>query len=169
LDDAALEAICRAAGRVQIANYNAPGQIVISGEKSALDQALTLAKARGAKRAVPLAVSIAAHSELMRVSADEYRRAVEATPLRAPKIPVIANITARPLATVAEIRAEMVEQLTMPVQWVQSVELMIAQGVTHFVELGPKDVLAGLIRRIDKNVHAVSIGDVASVMAFAGT
>ncbi|MBI4791100.1 MAG: ACP S-malonyltransferase [Chloroflexi bacterium] len=166
MSDTDLEAVCREAG-VQIANYNAPGQIVISGAKDSLESAVNLAKQRGARRVVPLAVSIAAHSRLMEPGIAEFAAAVANTPMRVPKFPVIANVSARPLASVDEIRKELVAQLTSPVQWVKSVEYMIAQGATKFVEIGPKDVLAGLIRRINKDVHAISVGDVASVKAFS--
>ncbi len=165
MDDAALETVCREAG-AQIANYNSPGQIVISGAKDAMERAAALAKERGARRVLPLAVSIASHSRLMEPAAREFERAVAQTPMRAPKVPVISNVTARPLSSIEEIKRELVAQLTSSVQWVKSIEYIIAQGTTNFVELGPKDVLAGLIRRIDKNARAVSVGDVASVKAF---
>ena len=167
MDEAALEAVCRETG-AQIANYNNPGQIVISGSQEAIAQASTLAKTRGARRVVPLAVSIAAHSRLMEPAAREFERAVTQTPMRAPAAPVISNVTARPLDSIEAIKHELVAQLTSSVQWIQSVQFMVAQGATHFVELGPKDAVAGMIRRIDSNVHAVSIGDVASVKAFVG-
>jgi [acyl-carrier-protein] S-malonyltransferase len=166
METAALESICAETG-VQIANYNAPGQIVLSGEKEALQRAVELAKARGAKRAIVLAVSIASHSRLMQEAAREFAQAVNATPLRAPQIPVVSNVTAQPLTSVDEIRHELVTQLTHSVQWIKSIEYIIAQGVTQFIEIGPKDVLAGLIRRINSSVHAISIGDVASVQVFA--
>lgn len=166
MDDAALKAACDDAG-AQIANYNAPGQIVISGAKDALDRAIALAKERGARRIVPLAVSIASHSRLMEPAAREFANVVNATPIREPQIPVISNVTALPLTTVDAIRLELVAQLTSSVLWTKSVEYIIAQGVTKFVEIGPKDVLAGLIRRINKDAHAISVGDVASVKAFA--
>jgi len=165
MDTAALEGVCAETG-AQIANYNAPGQIVISGEKDALHRAVELAKSRGAKRAIGLAVSIASHSRVMENAAREFGYAVANTPLRAPKIPVISNVTAQPLTTVEEIRRELVAQLTSSVQWIKTIEYLVAQGVTQFVEIGPKDVLAGLIRRINKDVHAISIGDVASVKGF---
>jgi len=165
MDTAALEGVCAETG-AQIANYNAPGQIVISGEKDALHRAVELAKSRGAKRAIVLAVSIASHSRVMENAARDFADAVANTPLRAPKIPVISNVTAQPLTTVEEIRRELVAQLTSSVQWIKTIEYLVAQGVTQFVEIGPKDVLAGLIRRINKDVHAVSIGDVASVKGF---
>ncbi len=165
MEDAALEAVCSEAG-AQIANYNAPGQIVISGAKASIERASALAKERGARRAIPLAVSIAAHSRLMEPAARDFSKVVAQTPIRLPKVPVISNISAQPLKTVEAIKHELVAQLTESVQWVKSIEYMIAQGVTRFIELGPKDVLAGLIRRINSQVHAVSIGDVASLKAF---
>jgi len=168
MDTAALEGVCAETG-VQIANYNAPGQIVISGEKDALNRAVELAKARGAKRAIVLAVSIASHSRLMENAAREFANAVANTPMRAPKIPVISNVTAQPLSTVEEIRRELVAQLTSAVQWTKTIEYIATQGVTTFIELGPKDVLAGLIRRINKDLRAVSVGDVASVKGFGET
>ncbi len=168
MDQSALEEVCHATG-VQIANYNAPGQIVISGAKAEMDRALTLAKERGARRTVPLAVSIASHSRWMEGAAREFAVAVAGTPIRTPRLPVISNVTARPLGDDQDVRRELVAQLTSSVQWIRSVEYMIAQGVTSVLEIGPKDVLAGLNRRIDKNVHAISIGDVAGVKAFVET
>lgn len=165
IGDAELETICRETG-AQIANYNAPGQIVISGAKADMERAMTLAKTRGARRVLPLAVSIPSHSRWMEAAAREFAAAVERTPMRAPRVPVISNVTAQPLTSVEEIAAELIAQLTSSVQWVKSVEFMVAQGVTRYVELGPKDVLAGLVRRINKDVHAISVGDVASVKAF---
>ncbi len=167
LDDERVAAICREVGGVQVANYNAPGQIVVSGEKGALDRVLALAKQAGAKRAMPLAVSIAAHSELMRPAADEFRAAVDATDIRPPRLTVISNITALPLESIEAIRQEMVAQLTSPVQWVKSVQYMALGGVQRFYEIGSKDVLAGLIRRIVKDGQAFSIGNVANVQSFA--
>lgn len=165
INTAALEQVCDETG-VQIANYNAPGQIVISGAKDGITRAIELAKTRGAKRAIPLPVSISSHSRLMESAARDFAAAVASTPIRAPKIPVISNVTAQPLSTPHEIRHELVAQLTSSVQWIKSVEFIAAQGVTKFIEVGPKDVLAGLIRRINKDLHAVSVGDVASVKAF---
>lgn len=169
LDDQALEAICRDVGQVQVANYNSPGQTVISGEKEALDRALALAKGRGARRAVPLAVSIAAHSALMIPAAERLGPAVRNTPFRVPAIPVISNITAAPLAGVEEIREELVAQLTSPVQWVRSIQYMAAQGVSEFLEIGPKDVLAGLVRRILPNPSVTALGTPDALNGFLET
>ena len=164
MDDSALEAVCRETG-TEIANYNASGQIVISGSKDAMESAFALARTRGARRILPLAVSIASHSTLMAPAAREFERAVAQTPMREPQVTVISNITALPLKA-EEIKHELVAQLTSSVQWAKSIEYAIAHGTTNFIELGPKDVLAGLIRRINKDTHAISVGDVASVKAF---
>jgi [acyl-carrier-protein] S-malonyltransferase len=168
LDDETVTDICRRASQetgkvVQVANYNSPGQVVISGDNAALEAAMEMAQAAGARRVVRLAVSIAAHSPLMAVIADEFRQAVEATPIQPPQVPVVANITARPLNSVDDIHQEMLGQLTSSVRWVDSIEYMVAQGATHFVEIGPKDVLTSLVRRIDKSVTAVACGTVEGV------
>jgi [acyl-carrier-protein] S-malonyltransferase len=154
---------------VQIANYNAPGQLVISGDREALSRATELLRERGAKRIIPLAVSIAAHSPLMSAVVKEFREAVEATPMRTPTVPVIANISARPLRTVAEIRNELAGQLTWPVRWISSVQWMVDQGVDRFIEVGPKNVLSKLVKWIDGSVDAVSAGDVASAEALSSS
>ena len=173
LDARLLNEVCQEASAqfpassVQLANYNSPGQIVISGHKEALGRALELAKERGAKRAIPLAVSIASHSPLMQPAAQALAKVVAQVDFHQPRVPVVANVTAAPITTVAEIREELVEQLTSTVRWVESVQYMIAQGVTTFVEIGPKSVLTGLIRRIDKSVRTVNVGDVAGVEALA--
>jgi [acyl-carrier-protein] S-malonyltransferase len=168
LETEVVDQVCRqareeAGGVIQVANYNSPGQIVISGDFQARDVAVELAKAEGAKKVVTLAVSIAAHSPLMACIADEFRRAVEAVEFRMPMVPVVANVNAAPLESVEAIREELVQQLTSPVRWVESVQYMIGQGVAEFVEVGPKDVLTKLMRRIDKSVQAMSVGDVTAV------
>jgi [acyl-carrier-protein] S-malonyltransferase len=170
MSDADVEQACKEAAdetgkAVQIANYNSPGQVVISGDSEALARALALLRERGARRIIRLAVSIAAHSPLMASVVEDYRAAVDGTPFRMPKVPVVANISARPLLSVNEIRDELVGQLTWPVRWTASVQWMIEQGVTRVLEVGPKDVLSKLVRRIDPSLEAVSIGDVASIGA----
>jgi len=102
---------------------------------------------------------------LMTAVVEEYREAVKAAPLHSPTMPVIANISARPLVSASEIRDELAGQLTWPVRWTASIQAMVAQGVTHFVEIGPKDVLTGLVRRIDPSVQTISISDAAGVRA----
>jgi [acyl-carrier-protein] S-malonyltransferase len=158
LDRARLDEICVEAGRVtdqpvQVANDNCPGQIVISGDQAALDKAMALAKARGAKRCIPLAVSIAAHSPLMAGAAAEFRATLEVAQWAEARLPVIANATARPAGRGDTINL-LVAQLTSPVRWTESIQFMIVKGVTRFVEVGPKDVLTGLIKRIDAAVTA---------------
>jgi [acyl-carrier-protein] S-malonyltransferase len=168
MENADVERACKEASEqtgkdATVANYNSPGQVVISGDKEALARAIELLKERGGRRIIPLAVSIAAHSPLMASVVGEYRAAVEATPMQAPEVPVVANISARPLLTVEEIRDELAGQLTWPVRWTASVQWMIEQGVTRFVEVGPKDVLSKLVQRIDESVEAVSVGDADTV------
>lgn len=162
LSDEVVAGICEqvsALGEVlQVANYNSPGQVVISGENAAVDKGIELAKEAKAKRALKLPVSIAAHSELMRVVADEFRQAVDGAPLNLPETPIVANITARPLQTLEAIREEMEGQLTSSVRWTDSIQWMVDQGVSGFVEMGPKDVLTGLIRRINKEVKTQAVG-----------
>jgi [acyl-carrier-protein] S-malonyltransferase len=170
LEAETLDEVCQMAsqetgGIVQLANYNSPGQIVISGHKEALGRAMELAEERGARRVIPLAVSIASHSPLMQRAAESFASIVAQVDFHQPRIPVVANVTAAPITTVAGIRQELVEQLTSTVRWVESIQYMIAQGVTTFVEIGPKNVLTGLIRRIDKSVRTVNVGDVAAVKA----
>ena len=170
LEAETLDEICQMArqktgGIVQLANYNSPGQIVISGHKEALEQAMELSKERGARRVIPLAVSIASHSPLMQTAARSFAGVVAQVDFHQPQVPIVANVTAAPITTVAEIREELVEQLTSTVRWVESIQYMIAQGVTTFVEIGPKNVLTGLMRRIDKSVQTVNVGDVAGVEA----
>lgn len=163
VDDAKIQEICRDAGAVQVANFNAPGQIVISGERAALERAVESAKKAGAKRAIVLAVSIAAHSELMRPALDEYRAPVSVIPLKSARIPVISNVSALPMGEPNEFREEMLAQLTSSVRWVAGVEWMEAQGVTEFLELGAKDVLTGLNKRIVKTALTKPVGTVEQI------
>lgn len=165
-----VEAVCAEAAAatgevVQVANDNCPGQIVISGTRAGLDKAQELAKARGIKRLRPLPVSIASHCPLMRQAADEFRHALAATPFRGPRIPVIGNVSAAPLADAAAIQAELGDQLTSPVRWTESVRAMVAGGATLFVEFGPKDVLTGLLKRIDESAHGIAAGEPAGILS----
>lgn len=152
---------------VQVANDNCPGQVVISGEDSALEKAMELAKARGAKRARRLPVSIAAHSPLMQVVVPDYNRYVQGLPLIPPLLPLVANATAGPLAGVEAIRTELVGQLTTRVRWTETIRYLAGQGVTAFVELGSKDVLTGLLKRIAPEAagHAVSTPEQIEALA----
>lgn len=166
VEDEKIQEICKNAGAVQVANFNAPGQIVISGEKEAIERAVENAKKAGAKRAIVLAVSIAAHSELMHPAIEEFRAAVLMTPLQSPRVPIISNVTAKPMNDVGEMRQEMLAQLTSSVQWVKSVAWMEAQGVTEFLELGAKDVLTGLNKRIAKTATTKPIGTAEQIEKF---
>lgn len=145
---------------VGIANDNCPGQLVISGTTEALEQAMELARAQGAKRAIRLAVSIAAHSPLMAEAAIEFRRLLDAVPFREPSTPVVLNATARPLSDPEAIREALGRQLTSPVRWTESVRWMIERGVTCFIEVGPKEVLTGLLRRIDRTVKRSTTAEI---------
>ncbi|HEX8995433.1 MAG TPA: ACP S-malonyltransferase [Ktedonobacterales bacterium] len=154
------------AGHVVVANDNAPGQIVISGSQRALEIAMEMAKARGAKRVVPLAVSGAFHSPVMAPAADGLARAVAAAPLHDAAIPIVSNISATPMTSEAALRDELARQIVSPVQWTRSVSWLAEQGVATFVEIGSGQVLAGLIKRIAKGVTTLSVAtsdDVASV------
>ena len=162
-----LDEVCREASDaigqpVQVANDNSPGQIVISGDVAALEKAMELAKARGAKRAIKLAVSIAAHSQLMTMAARSFRGELDAIPFGPPRIPVVGNVYAWPIAMI-DIRDELEAQLTSPVRWTETVQYLAQQGVTTCIEIGPKDVLAGLVRRIDTTLTAMSVGDPKAV------
>jgi [acyl-carrier-protein] S-malonyltransferase len=158
LDQVCAEARASTGGVVQVANDNCPGQVVISGDNVALEKAMELAKGRGAKRAIKLQVSIAAHSPLMRSGVDEYAHAVDSVPFIAPVPPVIGNVQAAPISDPNDIRSELPAQLISQVRWTESVRYMLAHGVTTFIELGSKDVLTGLIKRIDPNARGIALG-----------
>jgi [acyl-carrier-protein] S-malonyltransferase len=151
------------AGRVVVANDNAPGQIVLSGAAPALEIAMELARAGGAKRVVPLAVSGAFHSPVMAPAADALTAAVAAAPVIAPSVPIVANITATPITTEIQLREELAQQIVSPVQWTRTVEYLANHGVETFVEIGAGQVLAGLIKRIVKGATIVSVGSSAEV------
>mgnify|MGYP001072950011 CR=1 FL=1 len=138
---------------VGIANDNCPGQIVISGTFDALEQAMELAREQDARRVIRLAVSIAAHSPMMGEASVEFRRFLDATSFHEASVPLVANATAGPLTDPDAIRDALGQQLTSPVRWNESVSWMIAQSVNRFIEVGPKKVLTGLMRRIDRSVE----------------
>ncbi len=165
LDEASLSEICRITD-TRIANINCPGQIVISGAVADIDQAMEMAQAKGASRVIPLPVSGAFHSQLMQPAVDGMTKIIAGTTFHDPEIPVIANTTAQPLTTAAAVKQELRDQLYSCVQWQRSVEYMITQGVTHFIEIGPGKVLTGLIRRIKREVTTLNINDLASVRSF---
>ncbi len=153
LPDEKVEEICAGIeGTVVCANYNCPGQLVISGEVAAIDAACEALKAAGAKRALKLKVGGAFHSPCMEPARAELAAAIEATEFHTPVCPVFQNVDALPHTDPAEIKANLVAQLTAPVRWTQSVRNMIADGATEFVELGPGKVLQGLVAKIDSSV-----------------
>ncbi len=158
LDEVCREASALAGRPVQVANDNSPGQIVISGDNAALEKALELAKARGAKRVIRLQVSIASHSQLMVSAARSFRGALDAISFAPPSVPVVGNVYARPIE-LPDMRDELEAQLTSPVRWTESVQHLAQHGITTCIEVGPKDVLAGLVRRIDNALTAMSVGD----------
>lgn len=147
-------------GKVAVpANYNDPGQIVISGDPEAVEAAGEAAKAAGAKRVVPLPVSGAFHSPLMQFAVDGLREALDGLEIRVPRCPVVLNVTAAPTTDPAEIRARLLEQLTAPVRWMQSLENMAADGAGRFVEVGTGNVLSGLVRRtLGKDAETATAG-----------
>ncbi len=157
LPDVKVEEICsEVPGCVAAANYNCPGQVVISGSVAAIDAACEKMLAAGAKRAMKLKVGGAFHSPLMEPARVELAEAIENTEFMQPRCPIYQNVDAKPHTDPAEIKANLIKQLTSPVRWTQSVKQMIADGATEFVELGPGKVLQGLIRKIDRNVEAKS-------------
>jgi [acyl-carrier-protein] S-malonyltransferase len=163
LEEVCAQASAEAGVPVQLANDNCPGQVVISGDQAALSRLMAIAPSRGIRKIKALAVSIAAHSPLMVPALPEYQQLVENTPMRVPRLPVVSNITARPLPDLAAIRSEIPAQLTSAVHWTDSVRWLIAQGVTTFIEIGPKDVLTGLLKRIDGNARGIKVQDPAGV------
>ncbi|MFM2106849.1 MAG: hypothetical protein RL338_1881 [Chloroflexota bacterium] len=175
LDDARLPELVAAASRhgvFGVANRNSPGQVVVSGERPAVEAALGLAKELGAKRAIELPVSVAAHSPLMAEAADGMSRLLAGIPFEDPSPPLLANADARPIETADAARRELVEHLTTGVDWVGAVERMAAAGVTTFVEVGPGRVLTGLIKRIAPDATALATDDPAApdhlALPFAG-
>ena len=158
-----LEQICSQASAaddvVQVANDNCPGQVVVSGSKTALERAMAAAEEAGARKVVPLAVSIAAHSPLMAPAQADFNQAVAAAPIAQPRLAIIGNVTAKPLTTIEEIRADLQAQLTSRVRWTETLEFMIAQGVETFVELGSGGVLTGLVKRIHRKSIRITLGN----------
>ncbi len=164
LDETKVAEICHKTD-VIMANINCPGQIVISGAKENVTKANEMATAAGASRVVLLQVSGAFHSPLMQPAAEGLSKYIDATTFKVPSIPVIGNVTASPLASIEDIKTELKKQLLSPVLWQRSIEYMIQQGVTKFIEIGPGRVLTGLIRRINKEVTTLNINDLASIKA----
>jgi [acyl-carrier-protein] S-malonyltransferase len=170
LDQAA--AICAEAAEgevVEVANDNGGGQVVISGAAAAVERALALARAKGVKRALKLPVSAPFHCALMAPAADAMAKALAAEPPRPPLLPLVANVTAQPVSDPVEIRDLLVQQVTATVRWRESVAAMKAEGVDTVVELGAGTVLAGLVKRIDPELAAGSVGTPAEIEAFLRT
>lgn len=158
LEDSAVEQVCREIkGTVVPANYNCPGQLVISGTEGNINLACEELKGMGAKRAMKLPVGGAFHSPLMKPAEEELAKAIEATDFNTPICPVYQNVNAQAVSDPAEIKANLLKQLTAPVRWTQSVQQMIADGATEFVEVGPGKVLQGLVRKIDRNVSTSGV------------
>lgn len=158
LDDSKVEEICRQIqGIVVAANYNCPGQLVISGEKEAVQLACDALKAAGAKRALPLPVGGAFHSPLMQPAAEELAKAIESTEFRSPICPIYQNITAQPHTEPDVIKANLMAQLTGPVRWTQTIQNMVSNGASAFMEIGPGKVLQGLVKKIAQEVEVNGI------------
>jgi len=150
-------------GHVVVANYNAPGQIVISGEQHALALAAESAKAHGAKRVMPLAVSGAFHSPVMQPAACGLAQVLAAVDLRTTSIPIIGNIDGTPLTAVEALRNELTQQVAVAVQWIRSIEYMVNAGVTTFIEIGPGKALTGMVKRIARGVTTINIGNATDI------
>jgi [acyl-carrier-protein] S-malonyltransferase len=158
LDEETTRAVCEEAG-VALANLNCPGQIVISGASDRIGRACELAKARGAKRALPLQVAGAYHSPLMASAGPKLKKALAGVSLHAPAVPVISNVTGQPHGGPAEIHERLVGQVTATVRWEDSVRFLLAQGCTHFLELGPGTALSGFMKRIEPGAKVLSVGN----------
>ena len=168
LDDAAIVKACADAAQGEVVspvNYNSPGQVVIAGHKAAVERAGELCKAAGAKRALPLPVSVPSHCALMRPAAEQLVTDLTALHFNNTVIPVVNNVDVAIAPDAAAIKDALVRQLYSPVQWTQTIEWLAAQGVTQVLELGAGKVLSGLIKRIDKNLSCASVGDIASLQA----
>jgi [acyl-carrier-protein] S-malonyltransferase len=165
-EDAAIVAACaEAGGEVQAVNFNAPGQVVIAGEKEAVGRAIEKCKARGAKRAMPLPVSAPFHSTLMKPAAQRLSGYLEKVHLQTPQAQVINNVDVKVETEAARIREALVRQAASPVRWVETIQAMIAMGATHIVECGPGKVLAAMTRRIAPQAQSLSLSDRAAVEA----
>ena len=162
LDEAPTREVCAEAG-VVLANLNCPGQLVISGEAEKISKAVELAKAKGAKRAIPLPVAGAYHSPLMATAQAKLQAELAKINLSAPTVPVISNVTAQPHGAPSEISTRLVEQVTSSVLWENSIRYLLAQGFTRFIELGPGTALSGFMKRIDKNAQMLNVADVVSL------
>jgi [acyl-carrier-protein] S-malonyltransferase len=158
LDDNIVEEVCASVDEVVVpANYNCPGQLVISGSFAGIDKACELLTARGAKRALKLTVGGAFHSPLMEPAREELAAAIESTTFSKPVCPVFQNVSAQPTSDPIVIKQNLIEQLTAPVKWTQIVQNMIAGGATSFTEIGPGTVLQGLVKKVDRNMVTAGV------------
>jgi [acyl-carrier-protein] S-malonyltransferase len=164
LDEAKTREACAESG-VELANLNCPGQIVISGPADRMEKACEVAKARGAKKALPLTVAGAYHSTLMAGAKPKLDTALKAVALKQPSIPVISNVTAQPHGGPSEIHQRLIDQVTSPVRWEDSMRHLLAQGFTRFIELGPGRALSGFMKRIDGSAQMLNVADVGSLEA----
>ncbi len=162
LDETVLTEVCQATN-TWIANFNCPGQMVISGSSKNITKAMESAKARGAVRAIPLQVSGAFHSPLMQPAMEGLEQVISRLTFKDPRIPVIANTTAQPLVRGEQIGSELTAQLLNSVQWQRSIEFMVNNGISTFAEIGPGKVLTGLIKRINRDANILNIGDVEAI------
>jgi len=164
LDDDLVRAACaEAGGEVQAVNFNAPGQVVIAGEREAVARAIEKCKEKGAKRALPLPVSAPFHSSLMKPAAEKLKGYLQNVSLAAPSIPLVNNVDVKIETEPARIKDALARQAASPVRWVETIKSMAASGVTHFVECGPGKVLAGMTKRIDANVQSFTLADRAAL------
>jgi len=162
-------AICEEAAQgevLSVANINAPGQIVIAGTKGAIERAIVVAKTRGVRRALPLPVSAPFHCALMEPAAERLRPLLDDAHFKDLWVSLVSNVDASPIGTATAVRNALLRQVASPVRWVESVQKMIAMGVRRFVEVGPGNVLTGLIKRIDSSVELINVSDVNSLEAF---
>ena len=166
LDQAVVEEVCRQTG-VQVANVNSPGQIVISGEREKVNEAMKLTKEQGARKVIPLPVSGAFHSYLMGPALSGMLKALDNVEFQHPSIPVIGNCTAKPLNANKEVKEELAEQLCGCVQWQECISYMLKEGTTSFIEFGPGKVLSGLVKQITKDTPVIAVNDLASVQSLA--
>jgi [acyl-carrier-protein] S-malonyltransferase len=162
LDETPTREVCAQTG-VELANLNCPGQIVISGPADKMPAACDLAKAKGAKRALPLNVAGAYHSSLMASAQPKLREALAGIPIEIPMVPVLSNVTGRPHAAPPDIHQRLVDQVTSSVRWEESMRYLLENGFTRFIELGPGTALSGFMKRIDKNAQVLNVADVASL------
>jgi [acyl-carrier-protein] S-malonyltransferase len=162
-------AVCDEAAQgdvLSVANINAPGQIVIAGTKAAIDRAVVAAKSHGIKRALPLPVSAPFHCDLMKPAEEKLKPVLDDAPIKDLWLALISNVDASPIGTATAVRNVLVRQVASPVRWVESVQKMVSMGVRKFVEVGPGNVLTGLIKRIDPSVELVNVSDVESIERF---